>query len=124
MTTPLTPQDDARLKTCHVDLQRIVRRVHRERMAVMVICGHRGEREQEDAFKRGTSKLRWPRSRHNSYPSQAVDLAPLPLDWDDLKAFRELAEHIKAIATEEGVTLRWGGEFRTLRDFPHWELAK
>lgn len=101
-----------------------MRRVHRERMGLMVICGYRNQFDQTAAFSSGKSRLKWPKSKHNTLPAQAVDVAPLPLDWNDLKAFRELARHVQEIAAEEGVKLRWGGNFVSWKDFPHWELAK
>ena len=114
---------EARLSTCCRDLQRVVRRVHRERMALLVLCGHRGEDEQNDAFARKASKLPWPKSRHNSLPAEAVDLAPDPLDWDDAARFRELARHMLEIAAEEGVHLVWGGSW-AMQDLVHFELGK
>lgn len=43
-----------------------------------VLCGYRGEKEQNEAFAKGASKLQWPHSKHNHLPAFAVDLAPLP----------------------------------------------
>jgi len=48
-------------------------------MPVALVCAHRGEAEQHEAFLSGASKRDWPNSKHNSVPSRAMDLAPLPL---------------------------------------------
>lgn len=64
-----------RLDSCHRDLQILFNRVligydH------SILCGHRGEIDQNTAFKNGYSKLKFPDSKHNSDPSMAVDALP------------------------------------------------
>jgi len=92
-------------------------------MDFAIIQGHREEADQEKAFKEGKSKARWPHSEHNKIPSRAMDLFPAPYDWKDIESFRVLADLILGIAERRGVKLRWGGTFKTLRDFPHFELT-
>ena len=48
-----------------------------------VLCGHRGEEDQNKAYDSGNSKVKWPNGRHNKKPSIAVDVAPYPIDWKD-----------------------------------------
>jgi peptidoglycan L-alanyl-D-glutamate endopeptidase CwlK len=117
----LSPVSLSRLATCHVDLQRIAHEAIK-RVDFTVLCGHRGEEEQHAAFAAKTSQLDWPRSRHNSYPAEAVDLAPVPLDWNDKESFRALATYIKEVAAELGVPLTWGGDWGW--DLPHFELVR
>jgi peptidoglycan L-alanyl-D-glutamate endopeptidase CwlK len=124
MAKPFSKREEARLLSCHLDLQRIVRRVHIERMPLIVVCGHRGEKDQNAHFAAKTSKLKWPHSRHNVFPSEAVDLAPFPLDWKDLGRFAQLADHMLEIAHLEGVTLIWGGSWPKFQDFGHFEMEK
>lgn len=119
----LTAMSLSRLATCHPDLQKVVRAVAMQQ-SIMVICGHRGAAEQEEAYAAGTSKEHWPHSRHNSYPSEAVDLAPLPLDWTDVVSFDQLAQLVKKEADALGVALEWGGDFPHLVDRPHFQLSK
>jgi hypothetical protein len=95
-----------------------------------VICGHRGEAEQEAAFHAGTSQKRWPESKHNKIPSLAVDVVPSPIDWKDSDRMFFLAGVIVAVAHRMGVKLRWGGDWDSDGDFkdqkfhdrPHFEL--
>jgi peptidoglycan L-alanyl-D-glutamate endopeptidase CwlK len=87
-----------------------------------VLCGHRGREEQDRAFAEGRSKLRYPSSRHNKMPSRAVDVAPWPIDWQDERAFEQLAIHILAAASALGIKIRWGGLWRNFSDKPHYEL--
>jgi hypothetical protein len=56
-------------------------------MDFSVICGHRTKTAQNGAFNYGFSKVRWPNSKHNSFPSKALDFAPYPIDWADEKRF-------------------------------------
>lgn len=88
-----------------------------------VICGHRGEGEQNEAHATGRSQLKWPHSKHNSLPSLAVDLAPYPIDWEDIPRFHFLAGGIIQIANQQKVEIEWGGSWTTLVDLPHFQLT-
>lgn len=112
----------ARLSTCHEDLQRIFNAVIMER-DVMIVCGARGKAEQDAAFKAGTSKLKYPKSKHNRLPSHAVDVIPYPEGYTSKKAFAELAALVHRVAKELGVKVVWGGSWQGFPDLPHWELA-
>ena len=60
----------------------------------------------------------------------AVDLAPYPIDWNDLKRFDQVAEAMFKAAKELNVPIRWGadwdndGIFREKgeTDSPHFEI--
>ncbi len=88
----------------------------------MVICGHRDEAAQDAAYAAKTSKLKWPNSRHNSLPSGAVDLAPLPLKWNDKKSFVAMAKIVKAAAEKLGIEIEWGGDWAQFADLDHFQL--
>lgn len=120
MSYSFGPKSLERLATCHPDLQAICRELIKE-MDVAVVCGHRNEREQESAFINGKSKLQWPRSKHNKFPSEAVDLCPYPLVWDDIARFREMCERIERIAERLKIKIRLGRDF-SFADWPHLEL--
>lgn len=90
-------------------------------MEITVLCGYRGEKEQNEAFAKGNSKLKFPKSKHNKKPAQAVDVAPYPIDWNDLKRFREMCNKIELIATKLGIKIRLGRDFKFV-DMPHVEL--
>lgn len=118
-----------RLLTAHADLQAVFNRVILYRDC-MILCGHRGQAEQDEALRNGKSKLGWPKSAHNALPSRAVDAAPYPLDWNDLDRFRVFAGFVLGVAATMGITLRWGGDWdgdgtnrdQTFHDLPHFEL--
>lgn len=122
-------KSNQRLDTCHHLLQYIARLAIKE-TDFTVICGHRTKEEQDAAFKAGNSKLKFPKSKHNSNPSMAMDLAPYPIDWNNRERFIELAKVILRIAKEKNIPIRWGGDFNMdgdktkndAWDLPHFEL--
>lgn len=110
-----------RLATCHSDLQRLIIAAA-EDAEIVVVSAHRNKEEQDDCNRRGTSKLVFPKSKHNRMPSEAVDVARHPIDWDDLTSFGQLAAHILRVAEKLGIAVTWGGSWRT-PDLPHIELV-
>jgi hypothetical protein len=92
--------------------------------------GYRGEQSQNKAFTEGRSKLKFPNSKHNSLPSNAIDIAPFPIDWKNRERFCYLAGIVKGIAHSKGIKIRWGGDWdndgettdNKFDDLPHFEL--
>ena len=111
-----------KLATCAQELQLICDELIKE-IDFVVLCGNRGEEEQNLAFASGRSKAKFPDSKHNTYPSKAVDLAPYPIDWNDTARFKDLAVRFKRIAKEKNIPINWGGDFKKLVDMPHFELV-
>lgn len=90
-----------RLKTCHRDLQTLFAHVIIDHDCG-VICGTRGEEEQNKAFREGKSKLQFPNSKHNHTPSLAVDVAPYEIDhidWSKLQS-ANFSGYVKGIADQ------------------------
>lgn len=119
----LSARSERNLASVHPDLVRVFRKVA-ETEPIEVLCGHRPKEEQDRVYREGRSRVRWPNSRHNSLPSQAVDVVPLPIDWSDLGPFRRLAKHVKEIAALMGVPIEWGGDWQHFKDHPHWQMAE
>jgi hypothetical protein len=115
-------QSEARLATAEPRLQQLARAVLQD-MDVAVLAAHRGEAEQNAAYDSGNSQLRYPNSRHNSLPAQAIDLAPYPIDWNNLDRFRAMGALAKAKAQQLGIAIAWGGDWTSFKDYPHLELA-
>lgn len=69
-----------------------------------------------------TLKSRHIPSTNKSGMCEAVDIAPYPIDWKDLKRFKMLSEHIKKVARILNIQVAWGGDWKTFKDYPHWEL--
>lgn len=113
-----------RLKQCHPDLIKIIMGVDAI-FPVHVICGARGEKEQNEAFDRGHSKLKFPDSKHNKTPSMAVDIVPgsgKVISWADLKPFEIMCLTVESIAEDYGIKIKLGRDFKSLQDWPHIEL--
>jgi len=95
-----------------------------------VIEGRRLKAAQDDAYHSGRSKVKWPNSKHNPIPSQAIDVIPYPVDWNDKDRFMVFGGFVKGIATSMGIKIRWGGDWdsdndfhdQTFNDYPHFEL--
>ena len=118
-----------RLATCHKDLRAVCEQLIKT-FDFSVTCGHRGKADQDAAYKAGNSKVRFPNSAHNKLPSMAVDIVPYPVDWNDIGRFKEMAAAFFAVANllkERGeITheFEWGGNWRTLKDYPHFEVKE
>ena len=127
-------RSQSRLLTCSEEIQRVANRVMAlQIMDFAVITGHRTRAEQDEKFESGLSKVQWPDSQHNSLPSDAIDVAPWPIDWNDSLAFARLAGLFHAAAVIEYgslVLFRWGGDWdgdgesndQTFMDLGHIEL--
>ena len=70
----------AKLRTCDPDLQKLFNFVI-EYLDNSILEGHRDEKTQNQYFAQGKSKVKFPFSKHNKLPSQAVDSVPYPIDW-------------------------------------------
>lgn len=71
----LSEASEAKLVQCVPSIQAVARRLINY-MDFTVVCGHRGEAEQNAATAAGNSKTPWPTSKHNSLPSKAIDIVP------------------------------------------------
>lgn len=79
----------------------------------------------------GKSTVKWPNSKHNKAPSEAIDIAPFPLDWNDAEAFTLLAGIYVGTAAIMGIRVRtgidWDADLNTkehsFKDRPHIELV-
>ena len=96
-----------------------------------ITCGYRGEKEQNEAYSKGLSKLKFPKGNHNKSPSRAVDAVPFvngQPSWENPDLFLLLGKHITQIAKENSLPITWGGTWLsnpsdTLGwDAPHYEL--
>ena len=119
----------AKLKGVHPDLVRVVLRCAEDwkdaDTGFIVTCGVRTLAEQKVLVAKGASKTL--RSRHipaaNGY-SHAVDLAATidgGVRWD-WPLYDRLAKAMKAAAKAEKVTVEWGGDWKTFKDGPHYQL--
>jgi peptidoglycan L-alanyl-D-glutamate endopeptidase CwlK len=84
-------------------------------MDFSILCGHRGKDEQAKSVLAGYSKTNFPNSKHNKYPSHAIDIAPYPYNAaptiKNLARFYYLAGIVQAIAQELEIEIKWGGDW-------------
>ena len=113
-----------RLNECHPDLQTLFKHVL-ARMDISIACGYRPKVEQDAAYEAGFSTLKWPKSRHNSWPSGAVDVIPYPSGYKATEEeWNRLAEIVFDEAELLGVQVEWGGHWTRPKDRPHWQLKR
>jgi len=88
-----------RLSTCHKDLQILFSHVLLY-YDCSVLCGQRGEKDQNEAYENGYSKLKYPNSKHNSEPSMAIDVLPYEKNHIDSGKTQSafFAGYVKAVA--------------------------
>jgi peptidoglycan L-alanyl-D-glutamate endopeptidase CwlK len=91
-----------------------------------IVWGHRDEHHQELAFRTGMSTKQWPDSKHNRFPSMAVDFAPWygeppHIRWDEKDDFGVVAGYIARVAQEMGVKITLGALWK-MNDLGHIEL--
>lgn len=95
-------------------LQILVTRIRDEVADISLVYGYRGPDEQNEMYARGSSTKKWPDSLHNKRPALAVDLQPHPYPKSECKlwgALGYIAGRAHDIATQEGFTIRWGGDW-------------
>jgi peptidoglycan L-alanyl-D-glutamate endopeptidase CwlK len=111
----------ARLEGVHPDLVKVVQlAIRKSDLDFAVLEGRRTVDRQRQLFAQKATKTM--NSRHLT--GHAVDLAPVingDVSWD-WPLYHRLAKTVKAAAAELGVPITWGGDWRTFKDGPHWEL--
>lgn len=114
----------AQLETCHEHL-RLIAEDAIKLFPFIVIEGHRTKERQNQLFREKKTKARFPNSKHNLFPSHAMDLAPVvngKIDWGNIPAFEEMGNKILTVANFYGIELYWGKWIKDLVDYPHFEL--
>lgn len=117
----LTQRDKDKLKGIHPDLVRVVSRLARETDLPFQI-GEGLRTKARQAMLVATGKSKTMNSRHLT--GHAADIFPLvkgvpTWDW---KYYYPLAKAMKRAAELENVPVEWGGDWRTFKDGPHWQL--
>jgi len=125
----LSQRSLSRLAGVHPDLVEVVKlAIQRTAVDFTVVEGVRTLAQQREYVAKGASQTM------NSYHlpqadglGHAVDLAPLvggAIPWDDWSQFKGLADVVKACAAELGVPVEWGGDWKTLKDGPHFQIPR
>ena len=129
----LSPADEKLLNGVHPDLIRVVRRAAElataQRINFKVIEGVRTMKRQRELWEKGATQTL--KSRHIPGTSasetgygHAVDIVPLlggKISWA-WPQYYPLADIIKKAAKLESVPIEWGGDWKSFKDGPHWQL--
>ncbi|KDC15368.1 M15 family metallopeptidase [Bordetella bronchiseptica] len=118
-----------RLEGVHPRLVDIVKlAIERTAVDFMVVEGLRTPERQRELVAQGKSQtLNGLHLRQADGWGRAVDLAPLvdgAIPWKGWAAFKGLADVMKECAAELDVPLEWGGDWKTLKDGPHFQLPR
>ena len=123
MVKALNKKSLDRLSGVHPDLASVVKlAIELSDIDFQVIEGVRSKAKQEQLFKAGASQTL--NSRHLT--GHAVDLAALVNDsirWDWPLYFK-IADAMKKASSQLKIKIVWGGDWRTFKDGPHFELSK
>ncbi len=129
MPFKLTAADRRKLEGVQADLVKVIECAAQiSPIKFRLTEGLRTRARQEKLVRSGASKTM--NSRHLT--GHAVDLVPLvdlngngKYDLNEIYAwplYHKLAPYIKRAAQEVGVVVEWGGDWRTFKDGPHWQL--
>lgn len=129
MSFKLSQRSKDRLVGVHSDLVKVVHRaIEITPIDFRVNEGLRTVARQRQLVAAGASKT----MRSRNLTGHAVDLIPLlDLDGDgviethemfDWPLYHRLAVAVKQAARDVKVPIEWGGDWRTFKDGPHWQL--
>ena len=112
-----------RLKGVNVDLVSVVHRaLELSEIDFAVTEGLRTKERQTELVKAGASKTM--NSRHIT--GHAVDLAAVvggEVRWD-WPLYTKLAKAMKQAAYELNIDIEWGGDWKSFKDGPHFQLKR
>ena len=121
----LSEKSKLNLAQAHPLLQLLVNTVIKENpsLRLQINDALRGKKDQEKAFIAGRSKAHYGSSPHNYIPAIALDIYPLPVQFTDLKPYRAMGAIFKETAKRLAIPISWGGDWKSIKDFPHFELS-
>lgn len=123
MSFRLSQKSLDRLSGVHPDLVAVVKRaLEISEVDFAVFEGVRSKTRQAQLFKEKATKTM--NSRHIT--GHAVDLwawvdGEVRWDWP---LYHQIAKAMKAAATELNIPIEWGGDWRTFKDGPHFQLPR
>ena len=132
MSYSYSKSSQARLNTCHPDIQKVFNEVIKH-VDCSILQGVRTLEEQKELFDSGKSQTM--NSKHlkqdDGY-SHAIDVSPYPIDWSNRERFILFAGKVLGIAKALGVDLVSGVDWNddgnikdhSFFDAPHFQLKK
>lgn len=121
MVYSLSPKSLSMLKGIHPDLVKVIKRaIQITDIEFSIIEGMRTVARQKQLVAKGASKTM--NSRHLT--GHAVDIVPMhdgKISWD-WPLYYKIAKVMKKAAKDVGVAIEWGGDWKSFKDGPHWQL--
>ena len=121
MSFALSARSLQRLNGVHPDLVKVVARaIEISPVDFVVLEGLRTVARQKQLVASGASTTM--NSRHIT--GHAVDLGAYvagQVRWD-WPLYHQIAKAVKQAAIDVGVTVEWGGDWKSFKDGPHWQL--
>lgn len=117
-----------KLLTCEQDLQKVFFEVVKH-FDCTVLEGIRNPETQKKYVAQGRSKTM--HSKHLTFPSQAVDVVPYPINWQDTERMTLFIGFVLGVAKMMGINIRSGIDWdmdtetrdTSFKDYPHFEIV-
>jgi len=88
--------------------------------------GLRTLEKQQEHFKKGVSKCDGIKNKSKHQEGKAIDIMVYDENskgtWEE-RYYREVANIFKQKARELNINIRWGGDWKSFKDCPHFELV-
>ena len=91
-----------------------------------ITCGYRTIKEQQKMYERGVSRCDGVNNKSKHQLGKAIDI--MVYDENGKGTWKkdyyiEVAKAFKQKAKELDINIRWGGDFKSIVDMPHFELC-
>lgn len=118
---------EMKLSQAHPDLGKWFRDLKSRHENVHISWSYRDQTSQEKAFSDGASKLHYPDSAHNKTEADAPHAMALDIFQidDSGKAVFDpvFCAKVNQESLDLGYALKWGGQWKSLGDSDHFQLA-
>jgi len=117
----LSQRSESRLQGVHPDLVKVTRRaLELSTVDFGITEGLRTQERQKQMVAQGSSQTM--NSRHLT--GHAVDVVAYigsDISWD-MPLYQQIAQAFKQASAELSIPVEWGGDWKTLKDGPHFQL--
>ena len=94
-------------------------------LTVLPYGGLRTLKDQKMLVNKGASQtLNSLHRKQGTGYGHAIDLAPYPVDWDDISRFHLMGALMFRAANEIDAPIEWGGFWKSFFDYPHFQLRR
>lgn len=122
----LTDQDLKKLQGVDPKLVKVIKEAAKTaKVPFKVLEGLRTAERQLQYYKAGTSMLDGVKKKSKHQLGKAVDIVPIVNGKVEVRSwtpFYPMAANVKAAAKKLGVPITWGGDWKSFKDGPHFEI--